>query len=78
MMTNVRVRFRVYGGLDPVHHLVLRHEFLAGTVPAALGADLVFDVDGCRAELDHRLHGARDVERRCAEAGVDIDEQRAT
>jgi hypothetical protein len=27
-------------------------------------------------ELDHRLHGARDVERRCAEAGVDVDQQR--
>jgi hypothetical protein len=32
----VRVRFRVDGGLDPVHHLVLRHEFLAGRCPQRL------------------------------------------
>jgi hypothetical protein len=31
---------------------------------------------GGGAELDHRLDGARDVEGRGAEAGVDIDQQR--
>jgi hypothetical protein len=43
---------------------------------AALGADLVFDMHGGGAELDQRLDGARDVEGRGAEAGVDIDQQR--
>ena len=40
-------------GLDPVDHLVLRHELLAGPVAAALRADLVFDVHRAGAGLDH-------------------------
>ncbi len=63
-------------GLDAVDHFLLADDFLARTMAAALGADLVFDVDGGRAELDHRLDGARDVEGRSAEAGVDVDQQR--
>ena len=48
---------------------------LSGTVSAALGAYLVFDMNGGGAGLDHRADGARDVEG-AAPAGVDIDEQR--
>ncbi|MNJ18797.1 hypothetical protein D3C77_131080 [compost metagenome] len=43
---------------------------------AALGANLVFDVDRRCAELDHRLDGTGHVERRGAKAGVDIHQQR--
>ncbi len=43
---------------------------------AAFGADLVFDVHRGGAELDHRLDGARDIERGRAEAGIDVDQQR--
>ncbi|MNZ81597.1 hypothetical protein D3C78_1002690 [compost metagenome] len=43
---------------------------------ATLGADLVLDVDRRRAELDHRLDGTGDVERRGTETGVDIHQQR--
>ena len=49
---------------------------LFGPVAAALGADLVLDVHRRRAELDQRPDRARDVERRRAEAGVDVDQQR--
>ncbi|MNN28133.1 hypothetical protein D3C81_1416910 [compost metagenome] len=43
---------------------------------ATLGTDLVFDVDGGSAELAHRAHGTRHVERRGAKPGVDIHQQR--
>ncbi len=72
----IRIGARVDGRLDAVDHLLLRDELLAGTVAAALGADLVLDVHRAGAELDQRLHRARDVERRRAEAGVDVDQQR--
>ncbi|MNZ49291.1 hypothetical protein D3C78_670560 [compost metagenome] len=42
---------------------------------AALGADLVFDMDGGGTELAHRTHRARNVEGRSTEAGVDIYQQ---
>ena len=65
----------VDGGLDAVDHLFGWNEFFAGAVAAALGADLVFDVHGGGAGLDHRADGAGDVEG-AAPAGVDVDEQR--
>ena len=43
---------------------------------AAFGANLVFDVNRRRAELDHRLHGAGDIERRGTETGVHVHQQR--
>ncbi|MCY1435222.1 hypothetical protein D9M71_513110 [compost metagenome] len=43
---------------------------------ATLGTDLVFDMDGRGAELDHRLDGTGHVEGRRAEAGIDVDQQR--
>src|SRR3546814_17051249 len=46
------------------------------TLFRSLGADLVFDVAGGRTELDQAFHGTRDVERRGAEAGIDVDDQR--
>src|SRR3546814_9482819 len=56
--------------------LLSADDFFAGPVAAALGADLVFDVAGGRTELDQAFHGTRDVERRGAEAGIDVDDQR--
>ena len=44
-------------------------------MPATLLLRLVFDVHRGRAELDERLHGARDVEG-AAPAGIDVDQQR--
>jgi hypothetical protein len=67
---------RIDRGLDPVAHLFLADELLAGAVAAALGADLVLDVHGARAELDQGLRGARDIEGARAEAGVHIHQQR--
>ncbi len=43
---------------------------------ATLGADLVLDMNGRRAELDHRLDRARHVERRGTEPGVHVHQQR--
>ena len=57
------------------HHFFGCDEFLAGAMAAALGADLVFDVHGGRAGIDHGADGAGDVEG-AAPAGVDVDEQR--
>ncbi|MNZ83321.1 hypothetical protein D3C78_1020440 [compost metagenome] len=64
------------GRLDAIDHFLLGHDFLVRTVTAALGADLVFDVNRRRAELDHRLHGTGDVERRGTETGVHVHQQR--
>ena len=66
----------VDGGLDPVDHLLRRHQLLVRPVAAALGTDLVFDVHGRRPGLDQRTDGARHVEGRRAESGVGIDQQR--
>ncbi len=43
---------------------------------AALGADLIFDMQRRRPGLAHRSHRAGDVERRSAETAVDIHQQR--
>ena len=43
---------------------------------ATLGADLILNVNRCSAELDHRLDGARHVEKRGAEASVHVHQQR--
>jgi hypothetical protein len=72
----VRVGLGIGGGLDTVHHLFGGHDFLAGTMAAALGAHLVFDVAGGGAGLDQALDGALDVEGAGAKAGVDVDQQR--
>ena len=74
-MTNPGSVPRVDGGPDPVDHLLPRHHFLAGTMTAALGADLVLQMHGAGTCLDHRANRARDVE--CAApARVDVDQQR--
>src|SRR2546430_12763098 len=44
LFRSVRIGLRVHRRLDAVGHFLLRHEFLSRAVPAALGADLVFDV----------------------------------
>ena len=72
----VRVGARIDGRLDAVDHFFLAHDFLARTVAATLGAHLVFDVQGGRAELDHRFHGARHVEGGRTETRVGVDQQR--
>src|SRR5690606_8468491 len=72
----VRIGLRVGGGLHPVHHLALRHDLLAGPVPAALGSHLVLDMAGGGPGLDQRLDGALDVERAGAKAGIDVHQQR--
>src|SRR4029078_8994734 len=59
---------------DAVYHLLPAHDFLVWAVAAALLHHLVLDVHGAGAELDQRLHGARDVES-AAEAGVYVDKQ---
>ncbi len=43
---------------------------------AALGADLIFDMQRRRPGLAHRSHRAGDVERRSAETAVHIHQQR--
>ncbi|MNS79945.1 hypothetical protein D3C72_1136110 [compost metagenome] len=43
---------------------------------AALGANLVLDMDGGSAELAHRAHGTGNVEGRGAKTGIDIHQQR--
>src|SRR5258705_441788 len=50
--------------------------FIARTMAAALGADLILDVDRSGARPQHRLDGTRNVERGGAEAGVHVDQQR--
>jgi hypothetical protein len=67
---------RIGRRLHAVGHLFGADDLLARTVPASLGADLVFDMAGGGAELDQALHGARDVECARAEAGVDVHQQR--
>ncbi len=54
----------------------VRDDLLVRPMAAALGADLVLDMQRRRAGLDHRSHRAGDVERRGAEAGVDVHQQR--
>src|SRR5690606_4336330 len=71
----VRIGLGIGGGLDAVDHFFGGDDFLAGTVAAALGANLVFDVAGGGASLDQALDGALDVEGRGTEARVDVDQQ---
>src|SRR5690606_25601235 len=72
----VAVGARIHGRLDAVDHFLRRNDFFARAVAAALGADLVFDVAGGRAELDQAFDGAPDVEGRRAETGVDVHHKR--
>ncbi len=46
MMTKCDIGTRIHGGLDAVDHFLGGHEFFAGAVAAALGADLVFNMHG--------------------------------
>ncbi len=64
----------VDGGADAVDHLFGGHDLFPRAVAAALGADLVFHVDGGRPGLADGADGAGDVER-ATPAGVDVDEQ---
>src|SRR5204862_196591 len=57
-----------------IDHFVLRHDFLAGTMAAALLPDLVFHVHGGHADVDEGADRARDVER-AAPTGIDVDQQ---
>ncbi len=66
----------IHGSLDPVDHFLLRNDFLVGTVPTTLGADLILDVNRRRPGLDHRAHGPRHVESRRTETGIDVHQQR--
>ena len=52
MMTNLASVRRIHRGLDAVAHLLRRHQFLAGTVAAALGLHLVLDVHAGGAGAD--------------------------
>ncbi len=61
--------------LDLAEHLVGVDHRLAREVAAALGADLVFELDAvCPCPLEH-AHRVAHVER-IAEAGVGVDQQR--
>ena len=65
----------VHGRLDLAQHLVGGNHLLAVEMPAALGADLVFELDavGPRAlQHPHRVVGVE----RVAKAGVGIDDER--
>ena len=42
---------------------------------ATLGTYLIFDMHGCCAEFDHRLHRTCNIECRRTKTGVDIDQQ---
>src|SRR5690606_12161424 len=70
----VGVGARVGGRLDTVGHFLGADDFLARAMPAALGANLVFDVAGRCAELDQAFHRAGNIECRRPEAGVDVDQ----
>ncbi|MNQ91315.1 hypothetical protein D3C85_1066880 [compost metagenome] len=72
----VRVGLGVGGSLHAIGHLLGGDDFLARTVAAALGADLVLDMGGGSAGLDQVLDGALDIEGAGTEAGVDIHQQR--
>ncbi len=67
---------RVSGSLDPVHHLLGGDDFLAGTVAATLGTDLILDVGRCGAGLDQTLDGTLNVEGAGTETGIDVHQQR--
>ena len=64
------------GGFDAIDHFLLADDFFIGAMAAALGADLILNVNCRRAKLDHRLDRARHVEGRRAKTGVDIHQQR--
>jgi hypothetical protein len=66
---------RVRRRLDPVHHLRLGDDGLAGPVAAALGLDLVLDVAAGGASAHQFPHGALDVEGAGAQASVGIHQQ---
>ena len=71
----IGIRAGVDGGFDSIDHLLLRDHFLARTVAATLGLNLIFDMQSGGAELDERLDGTRDVERP-APPGIGIHQQR--
>jgi hypothetical protein len=61
-------------GLDLADHFAGLHHVLAGEVAAALGADLVFELDAVGAGALQGAHGVVGVER-VAKAGVGIHQQ---
>src|SRR6185503_21277390 len=63
------------GRADLADHLLQRYHLLAGYVAAALGRDLVLDVDGGGAGAHEFLHGAHDIDG-VAEAGIGIGDDR--
>ena len=65
----------VDGGLDAIGHLVRADQRLAGTVTAALGLHLVFQVHAAGTGTAQLAGRAGDVESR-APTGVGVDEQR--
>ena len=71
----IRVAARVAGGPDFAGRLFDWDHLLAGDVAAALGADLVFDVDRGDTRRLEILHRADDVDR-VAVAGVGVGHHR--
>mmetsp|Transcript_43861 Transcript_43861/g.113267 ORF Transcript_43861/g.113267 Transcript_43861/m.113267 type:complete len:319 (+) Transcript_43861:213-1169(+) len=63
-------------GVEARYHLIGRHHLLVGPVPAALGGHLILHVHCAGTRQLHVPHAALDVERRGAEAGVDVHERR--
>ena len=70
----VRVAPGIHGRTDALDRRVLVDDLLAVEVAAALGVDLVLDVQAGDAGVLEGLHGAGDVHR-LAEAGVGVDER---
>jgi ABC-type lipoprotein export system ATPase subunit len=71
----LRIEFRVRGRKYSVTHLGRRNQFLAGTVTAAFGRNLILEMHGRDSGPRKLTHRAGDVEG-VAPAGIDIDEQR--
>ena len=62
-------------GAQLADHLLHRYHLLAGDMSAALGRDLVFDVDRSGTGADEVFHGPHRVDR-VAEAGIRIGDDR--
>ncbi len=71
----VAVSARIDGRLDAIDHLLRRHELFAGSMPTALGRDLIFEMHRRCASLAELHARPRDVERP-APTRIGVDEQR--
>ena len=68
------VCLRIHRRLDAVAHLGRGDDGLVGPMPAALGGDLIFHVNGSGPGADHLADAPGDVEG-AAPAGVDVHQQ---